>query len=135
MIRTNSILVTKYILKILEENKPIVKFFNDRIFPIDANFGTKYPFVAIVRTGMMPASTKDGLYEDRVYFSAVISGDTYKSSLEGANLVRSVLDHTYYIDSEIAIKSIILDNSTETWIDGKFYQELMFTATVQLPQI
>lgn len=134
MIKTNSLLVTKYILKILESSEEVRKFFNDKIFPLEADFGSKYPFCAILRTGMRPASAKDGLYEDNVYFSVVVVSDTYGSAIDGANLIRNNLDRTYYIDSEISIRSILLENATETWQDNKFFQELMFVANVQFPQ-
>ena len=134
MKRTNSILLTKYILKILESNDEVKSIFKDRIYSLDANFGTKFPFCAIIRTGMRPASSKDGLYEDNIYFSVVIVSDLYDTAVEGANIIRYALDHKYYVDDIICIRSIMLDNATEQYLDDKFYQELMFTANVQLPQ-
>lgn len=130
-----SLRLTKYILEILNQNTKIKKIVKDRIYPIDAQLGTKFPFLVILRTSLSCASNKDGRYQDTVYFSVIVMDDNYKGSVELSTVVDDALDHMSYRTEEIQISGIYLENVDETMFataDGnKYVQNMQFRAIIE----
>ena len=101
---TNSLLITKYIRTILNQNAELMKKIPiKRFFPIDAKQGTKFPFAVISRTGMIDTQSKDGIYEDTVTVSIIVVDDNYYGSLDIANEIRNWLEGHSYKDETINI--------------------------------
>ena len=130
-----SIRLTKYILEILNQNDNIKHIVNDRIYPIDANLGTTFPFLVIIRDSFVPASNKDGRYQDTVYFSVIVMDDNYKGSVELSTVVDDALDHMSYRTEEIQISGIYLENVEETMFataeGNKYVQNMKFRAVIE----
>ena len=63
----NSILIGKYIYKLLTEDEVLAKIVTPKkIFPLVANAETTYPFIVYSRTGLNVEYCKDGIVEDTV---------------------------------------------------------------------
>ena len=126
---TNSILITKYILKILESNKDLKKLIPIKnIYPIDAKLGTKFPFAVIQRTSLMPASCKDGTYQDTVNFTIVVVDDNYIGCVTIANEIRKTLEGYGWRDDYMFVHDIRLTSASETIYNDTNIQQLEFTA-------
>lgn len=127
----NSLLITKYIRTILEQDTELMKKIPiNKFFPIDAKQGTKFPFCVIARTGMQDRSTKDGIYEDIVTVSLIVVDDNYIDSIEIANEIRNWLEGHTYKDDTINIRKMSLSSTSETYYNDAFIQELSFNIYV-----
>lgn len=127
----NTLLITKYIRSILEQDITLMEMIPiKQFFPIDAKQGTKYPFAVIVRTGMQDNSSKDGIYEDIVNVSIIVVDDNYINSIEIANEIRNWLEGHSYKDETINIRRIRLSTTSEAYYNDAFIQELSFNIYV-----
>lgn len=127
----NTLLITKYIRSILEQDITLMGMIPiKQFFPIDAKQGTKYPFAVIVRTGMQDNSSKDGIYEDIVNVSIIVVDDNYINSIEIANEIRNWLEGHSYKDETINIRRIRLSTTSEAYYNDAFIQELSFNIYV-----
>lgn len=128
---TNSLLITKYIRMILEQDKTLMKMIPiKQFFPIDAKLTTKFPFGVIMRTGMNDSLSKDGLYEDVVSIEIIIVDDNYINSIEIANEVRNFLENHSYRDDNIFIRQIRLSSTAEGLENNAFVQYLQFNVYI-----
>lgn len=131
MLNRKTLLITKYIRKILVQNVPELQ---NRVFALDARVGTKFPFAAIERGNVTPTSySKDGLVEDSVDFNIYLLSRDYDSGVEIANNIRNLLDCSGYNDEDIRISRIELRSCSESYIDtngGAFLQTLNFMAKI-----
>lgn len=128
----NSILIGQYTTAALRKNDELMKVLpSNSIFALRAHPETKYPYVVYSRNSIMPKYTKDGLGVNDVQMTFNIVSDTYISSLEIANLVRSTLELYYYRDNNIRISPMQLISATENTVDDAFVQTLIFTTTTQ----
>jgi hypothetical protein len=128
----NSLLITKYIRTILEQDKTLMaKISIKQFFPIDAKLSTKFPFCVVRRTGMNDFSSKDGIYEDQITVSLIVVDDNYFGSIEIANEIRNWLEAHRYSDDTINITQMRLTSSTEGYLNDAYIQELIFTITIQ----
>ena len=63
----NSLLIGKYIYKLLSEDEVLTQIVTPKkIFPLVANAETTYPFIVYARTGLNVAYCKDGVTENTV---------------------------------------------------------------------
>lgn len=95
----NTLIISKDIYTALTEQNPssgsgsgngdttLYSYIENRVFPIVAEEGTKYPFITYNRTSINSNRTKCGVYEDTVNFSVNILTTDYTSGLEIGNLV------------------------------------------------
>lgn len=125
----NSLLITKYILDILKQNTELMKIISiDKFYPIDAKLSSSFPFAVILRTQLIPSSSKDGIYMDIVKFSVIIVDNTYIGSVTIADAVRNALDRHKYKSDEVNISYIKIEGASEGYYNDAYVQELNFSA-------
>ena len=124
-------LITKYIRKILSMNEDLMKMIPiERIFPVDAKQGTKFPFVVVARTGLIESSSKDGIYQDNIEVTVIVVDDNYVNSIEIANEIRKWLEGHIYKDEDINIRKIRLVSTSEAFYNNAYIQEMGFSILV-----
>lgn len=131
---THSILITKYLLKILESDEELMQMIPiDKFYPVDARLSSKFPFVVILRTSIMPQSSKDGQHIDTVNFSTIVVSDTYVDGITIADKVRETLQGNGWRDSEkhSYLYDINLETANETIYNDVFIQQLDFRCTFE----
>lgn len=131
MATKQTLLITKYIRKIIVEN---IKALNSRVYALDARTGTQLPFAVLIRDSVMTSSlTKDGLAEDTVGVSVYIVSRGYDDGVTIANDIRNLLDRTKYTTNDINIPLITFEGADETYTDTPspaFIQQLRFNVKV-----
>lgn len=132
MTHNNSLLVTKYIRKIIIENIPALQ---NRCYALDARIGTKLPFAVLIRDSVTPSTfTKDGLAMDRVSVSVYIVSRDYDTNISIANDIRNLLDRTRYKTEDINMDLIEFSGADENYTDSPspaFISRLMFNIKVE----
>ena len=130
----NSLLVSKYVQKILEENeevKLILGTNQHKIFPLLQPEQLTFPFIVHARTSLTTQYTKDmhmgiGWTNEVTYTVNCVSND-YIQCIELANAVRHALEGYGWKDSNICIDPIQLQQVSEYTIDDTtFVEELQF---------
>ena len=133
MANKNSIMfLTKNIINILSSNSELMSLIpEERIYASFVPLGTSAPYVVIQRTGITPASTKDGIYEDNVYFRIGIIGNDYDYTVTIADTIRNVLEINGCNNEELNIDEIRLVTAYEDWFDNGYTQTLEFQAKIE----
>lgn len=123
-----SILIPKIVYEALKNDVKLNEYINQRIFPMIAEFGTQFPYVAYSRTYITPTYTKDFYTEDTVGIEIIIASDDYLESLAIANQVRSIFECKTLKTSELTITQITLSSVTEAYDDqaNAFVQRIAF---------
>lgn len=124
----NSLLVGKYIYKILSQDKVLsTKVTPKKIYPLIANADTTYPFIVYARTGLAVDYCKDGTVENKIDFQILSVSDNYVESLEVANQIRNILEMKRYKEEDICIRECKLYSVAEEYMEDAFIQRLNFT--------
>lgn len=126
----NSILIGKVIYRLLTENEEVSKIVGNKVFPIVAKEGTKYPFVAYLKNGIYPTYCKDGVTQDAVSLEVVAVSDKYVESLELGNAVRKALECKRYKDEDIHIRQMRVESIVENFVDDAYVQSLLFNIII-----
>ena len=136
----NSILISKYIQQILEENeevKAIVGNDEHKIFPLLQPENLSFPFIVHSRTGLSVQYTKDieignvGWWNTVQYSISCVSND-YIQCVELANAVRHAVETYRWKTQDIYIHPIQLQNVVEYTTDhDAFVEELQFQCIVE----
>ncbi len=136
----NSILISKYIQQILEENeevKAIVGNDEHKIFPLLQPENLSFPFIVHSRTGLSVQYTKDieighvGWWNTVQYTISCVSND-YIQCIELANAVRHAVETYRWKTQDIYIHPIQLQNVIEYTTDNDtFVEELQFECIVE----
>ena len=129
-----SILVAKLVYAYLQHNDKLNKYVNGRVFPIVAELGTEFPYVAYSRTYITPVYTKDYYTEDNVGVEIVVASQDYLESLEIANIIREQFEcRRLGLDNEITVDQITLTGITEAFDDiaNAYVQRLSFDFCVR----
>jgi len=124
----NSILITKYIVDLLEANTQLTNYVGNKIYPIDAKQGTTFPFIVIRRTNISAEYSKDGRTKDTVGFSVIIVSDSYEDSVNIAQLVRETLELYRGEVDATKIFYITFTGITEDLYNNAFVQQMNFNA-------
>lgn len=124
----NSILITKYIVDLLEANTNLTNYVENKIYPIDAKQGTTFPFIVIRRTNINAEYSKDGRTKDTVGFSVIIVSDSYEDSVNIAQLVRETLELYRGEVDATKIFYITFTGITEDLYNNAFIQQMDFSA-------
>lgn len=122
----NSLLIGKYIYKLLSEDDTLQKL-SSKIYPLVAKADTTYPFVVYSRTNLYPTYCKDGVIENTLDVQVIAVSDNYVESLEVANQIRNVLELKRYKDENIFITDCRLSSVAEEFIEDAFIQKMTFT--------
>ena len=129
-----SILVSNLVLKLLERNEALNNYIHGRVFPIVADLGTAFPYVAFSRTYITPTYTKDYYTEDSVGVEIIVASQEYLESLEIANIIRGQFEcKKLGLDDKIVIYQSTLTGVTEAYDDqaNAFIQKLSFDFKVR----
>ena len=124
-----SILVAKLVYLFLKNNEELNEYVKGRVFPIVAELGTEFPYVAYSRTSITPIYTKDFYTEDSVGVEIVVASQDYLESLEIANIIRKQFEcKRLALDNEITISQSNLVAVTEAFDDmaNAYVQRLSF---------
>ena len=129
--KTHSILLTKYVLKILEIDTELAELISiERIYAVYAKLSSVMPYAIIERTGITPASSKDGIYEDTVSFRIGVVDDDYDTIIMIADKIRNTLESHGWHDEDFWIKEIKLNSAYEGFGVNCYTQTLEFTAKI-----
>jgi hypothetical protein len=129
-----SILVAKLVYNFLKSNTELNNYIDGRVFPIVAELGTEFPYVAYSRTHITPTYTKDYHTEDSVGVDIVVASQDYLESLEIANIIRKQFEcKRLGLDDEITISQSNLLGVTEAYDDqaNAYIQSLSFDFKVR----
>ena len=129
-----SILVSNLVLKLLESNEVLNNYIHGRVFPIVADLGTAFPYVAFSRTYITPTYTKDYYTEDSVGVEIIVASQEYLESLEIANIIRGQFKcKKLSLADKIVIYQSTLTGVTEAYDDqaNAFIQKLSFDFKVR----
>lgn len=129
-----SILVAKLVYNFLKSNTELNNYIEGRVFPIVAELGTEFPYVAYSRTYITPTYTKDFHTEDSVGVEIVVASQDYLESLEIANIIRKQFEcKRLGLDNEITISQSNLLGVTEAYDDqaNAYIQRLSFDFKVR----
>ena len=130
----NSLLCSKYVQAILEENeevKSILGTNQHKIFPLLQPEQLTFPFIVHARTSLTTHYTKNlpfgfGWTNDVTYTVNCVSND-YIQCIELANAVRHSMEGYQWKDENIHIEPIQLQQVSEYTIDDTtFVEELQF---------
>lgn len=123
-----SILVPKIVYQALLSNSDLAQKIGNRVFPLVADFGTVFPYVAYSKTYITPLYTKDFYTEDSVGIEIVVAATDYLESLEIANIVRSIFECKKLRTEDLSISQITFSGISEGYDDsaGAFVQRLTF---------
>lgn len=131
MVNKQSLLITKYVRKIIVDN---ISALQNRCYALDARTGTKLPFAVLIRDSVATTSyTKDGATEDTIGISVYVVSRDYDGGVTIANDIRNLLDRTRYNADGISIAIIEFTGANETYTDSPspaFIQQLRFNVKV-----
>lgn len=119
----NKLAITTEIRSILLDSKEITSLIGKKIFPIVAPAKTEGDFIIYQRDGYKQEYTKMGVSRQipTVFVNAV--SDDYERSLELASLIYEALEGNFS-DPDMTIH---LEDSTEDYSEGKYFQVLQFS--------
>lgn len=134
----NSLLITKYVQQILEEDEGVRAIIgNDqkKIFPLLQPDNLTFPFIVHARNGIQIDYTKDvGLrlgWTNTVQISVACVSDKYSEAVELANAVRHAMEGYVWRDESIFIHPIELFSAAEYTTEyDAFVEELQFQCVV-----
>lgn len=130
----SSILISKYIQQILEENEEVMSILNNddtKIFTLNRSDELQFPFIAHQRLNIMPTYTKDFHWYNTVNYTVkCVSGD-YEEVLALANAARHALECYRWKDEHIFIHPIQLVSVSEYLVDDAIVEELQFSMIVE----
>ena len=123
-----SILIPKIVYEALKNDATLNEYINQRIFPMIADLGTQFPYVAYSRTYITPTYTKDFYTEDTVGIEIIVASNDYLESLAIANQIRSIFECKTLKTPELTISQITLSSVTEAYDDqaNAFVQRIAF---------
>lgn len=120
-----SLQIGKAIHAILAENNI------QKVYPLVADVGTTFPFIVYRRTGLEPASTKDRYnYQELATVEIIVAADNYIESIELAERVKNILEHTRGTYNNIKVGEITFKDSDEDFIEDTFIQKLIFNIQI-----
>ena len=131
----NTLLISKYIQKTLENNEEVKAILgNDqhKIFPLLQPDTLSFPFIVHSRQSLNVTYTKDLVYcmgwTNTIQYVVTCVSNEYIQCLELANAVRHSLEGFYLKNDDIHINPIMLQNVSEYTVDNDAYvEELTFT--------
>lgn len=130
----NSILISRYIQQILEENEAVMNVLNNddtKIFTLNRNDELQFPFIAHQRLNIVPTYTKDFHWTNIVTYSVKCVSDDYEQVLDLANAARHALETYRWKDENILIQPIEMTGVSEYLIEDGIVEELQFQMIVQ----
>lgn len=130
----SSILISKYVQQILEENEAVMSILNNddtKIFTLSRNDELQFPFIAHYRMNITPTYTKDFHWTNLVTYTVKCVSDDYEQVLDLANAARHALETYRWKDNDINIFPMQLTGVSEYLIDDAIVEELQFQMIVE----
>lgn len=123
MSRVNKFSVSTELRNILLDDPELKKLIGSKVFPVIAPKGTEGDFILYQRDGFKQEYTKMGICRQvPIVFINAVSED-YDRSQQLAILIHEALEGVF-TDPDMQIK---MDDATEDYEDGKYFQVLSFT--------
>lgn len=121
----SSLQIGKAIYAILAQNNI------QKVYPLVADEGTTFPFIVYRRTGLQPTSTKDRYnYKEMASMEIIVAAENYTDSIQLAEKVKDILEHTRGTYNDIKVGEISLSESDEDYIEDTFIQRLNFNIEI-----
>ena len=98
----------------------------ERVYPVVADQGTKFPFIIYKRSSGYTQSAKDGIYSVTANVDILVASSDYDSGIDLAEKVKNRLEATRGIHADFDIWGIRMINCNESNIDNAYIQELTF---------
>ncbi|MBT9871996.1 DUF3168 domain-containing protein [Bacteroides salyersiae] len=119
----NKLAITTEVRGILLETEEITSLIGQKVFPVVAPMNTEGDFIIYQRDGYKQEYTKMGVARQipTVFVNAV--SDDYERSLQLASLIYEALEGSFSNPD----MTIHLEDSTEDYSDGKYFQVLQFS--------
>lgn len=119
----NKLAITTEVRAILLADEAVSHMIGEKIFPIVAPTGTEGDFIIYQRDGYKQEYSKMGVVRQipTVFVNAV--SDDYDRSLQLASLIYEALEGEF----DNPNMTIHLEDSTEDYSDGKYFQVLQFS--------
>lgn len=119
----NKLAITTEVRGILLETEEITSLIGQKVFPVVAPMNTEGDFIIYQRDGNKQEYTKMGVARQipTVFVNAV--SDDYERSLQLASLIYEALEGSFSNPD----MTIHLEDSTEDYSDGKYFQVLQFS--------
>ena len=99
----------------------------DRVYPLIADQGTKFPFITYRRSGSGDQQNKDSIYEETTNVEIVVVSNTYEESIDIAQKCRDIFETS----KTQKIKKISLADAQEDYQEDAFVQTLIFTIKIK----
>lgn len=128
-----SLLIPKLVYSFLNTNEALNEYINKRIFPLVAELGAEFPYVAYSKTYITPIYTKDYHTEDSVGIEIIIASQDYLESLEIANIIREQFECKKLGLDDITVDQINLTGISESYDESAdaFVQRISFDFKVR----
>lgn len=94
-------------------------------FPVAAKSGADMPFCTYRRSGVIPSSTKDGVFDDSVGLVLTVVTAQYLEGLEKAEEVRARLDGIRTVVGGVPIEIHLTDASEDYNANFDVYAQLL----------
>ena len=119
----NKLAITTEVRGILLKTEEITSLIGQKVFPVVAPMNTEGDFIIYQRDGYKQEYTKMGVARQipTVFVNAV--SDDYERSLQLASLIYEALEGSFSNPD----MTIHLEDSTEDYSDGKYFQVLQFS--------
>jgi hypothetical protein len=121
-------------MSILQIGKAVNKLISEitpNVFPLIAEAGTKFPFIAYRRSSIQTSDTKDRYnYSEIAYIELAIYANDYQSGISLAERVKAKLERFKGEIEGIKINSIVLANGSEDYIGDSYLQSLTFSIEI-----
>ena len=121
-----SLSVAEHINKKLSSSAELTEIVCDRLFPVAVKENVELPFIVYERESVVPNSTKDGTEGDTVTENVFVFAESYKHSVEIAELVRDALDGSTGSYSGFEVDECDYQDAAETYENGVYVQQLVF---------
>lgn len=96
-----------------------------KVCPIVVEKETTFPYIVYKRIGLVPASSKDGEFEDTARIEVKVVTENYADGIEIANQVRESLEVDEDTFDGMGIETT-LENGTEEYAYNAYIQTLIY---------
>jgi len=129
----NSILLPQIVYDKLSNDATIVSLVGNKVFPLIADYGTQFPYIAFSAGEIVPYYDKDGAYENDAVIEFVVASKDYFNALTIANAVRSLFEKKLYSNANLSINDCIVKSVSEAYDDAAqcFVKRISFSFSVE----
>lgn len=122
-----SLSVAEHINKKLAADGKLAVKVGDRLYPVSVKSDVACPFVVYERDSVQPNGTKDGTDGDTVGMNVYVFAESYKESVEIAEMIRAALDGSSGSYATFDVDECDFTDAAESYDEGIYAQQLVFT--------